>query len=78
MAQRVLVTAGASGIGLAIAQAFVADGAKVHIGDIDADAVAEAVEGYDDISGSVTDVSDRDAVDRLFEDLDDHLGGSTC
>ncbi len=29
MAQRVLVTAGASGIGLAIAQAFVADGAKV-------------------------------------------------
>ena len=64
MTQRVLVTAGASGIGVAIAQAFVADGAKVHIGDIDADAVAEAVRGRDNMSGSVTDVSDADRVLR--------------
>ena len=52
MAQRALVTAGAGGIGLAIAEAFLADGGKVHIGDIDAGAVAEAVEGKENISGS--------------------------
>ena len=32
---RVLVTAGANGIGLAIARAFVAEGAKVHTCDVD-------------------------------------------
>ena len=37
--QRVLVTAGASGIGHAIATAFSAAGAGVHVADIDATAV---------------------------------------
>jgi NAD(P)-dependent dehydrogenase (short-subunit alcohol dehydrogenase family) len=37
--KRVLITAGANGIGLAIARAFAAEGAKVHICDIDEDAV---------------------------------------
>jgi len=32
---RVLVTAGANGIGLAIARAFVGEGAKVHTCDVD-------------------------------------------
>ena len=33
--KRVLITAAASGIGLAIAWAFAAEGAKVHICDVD-------------------------------------------
>ncbi|MCB5364281.1 hypothetical protein H0484_11030 [Pusillimonas sp. CC-YST705] len=37
MTQRVLITAG--GIGLAMAQAFLKNGAKVYISDINADAV---------------------------------------
>ena len=37
---RVLVTAGASGIGLAIAKAFVQAGARVHVCDIDSEALA--------------------------------------
>ena len=40
MSQRVLITAGANGIGLAIAKAFAAAGARVHIADINADAVS--------------------------------------
>ena len=35
MAQRVLITAGASGIGREMARAFVANGAKVFVCDID-------------------------------------------
>ena len=37
---RVLVTAGASGIGLATAREFVREGARVHVCDVDARALA--------------------------------------
>ena len=40
MSQRVLVTAGAAGIGLAIARAFAATGAQVFVADIDVTALA--------------------------------------
>ena len=39
---RVLVTAGANGIGRATARAFAAEGAKVHICDVDHTALAES------------------------------------
>lgn len=39
MTQRVLITAGAAGIGWAIARAFLDQGDKVHVFDIDRDAV---------------------------------------
>ena len=38
---RVLVTAGANGIGREVARAFVEEGAKVHICDVDREAIAE-------------------------------------
>ncbi|GAA4039304.1 SDR family oxidoreductase [Arthrobacter methylotrophus] len=75
MSQRVLITAGANGIGLAIARAFAASGARVHIADINAEAVS-AVTGSDaNITGSVTDVSNPDAVAALFADVQSELGG---
>ena len=74
-ARRVLVTAGASGIGLAIAEAFATDGAWVHVGDVDADALRRATAASERISGSVCDVSDPDAVQRMFADVEETLGG---
>ena len=44
--QRVVVTAGASGIGLAIARAFVANGATVHICDINEGALRAATQAH--------------------------------
>jgi NAD(P)-dependent dehydrogenase (short-subunit alcohol dehydrogenase family) len=75
MAQRVLVTAGAGGIGLAIANAFAANGARVHIADVNRQAVDNATNAHGQITGSVVDISDADAVGRLFDDIRTELGG---
>lgn len=75
MIQRVLVTAGASGIGLAIAHAFAAGGARVHIADINEQAIREATKDNSGITGSVADVSDPAAVARLFDEVEKTLGG---
>ncbi len=59
---RVLVTAGANGIGLAIARAFVAEGAQVHTCDVDETALSALAASDPAISQSRCDVSDRAAV----------------
>lgn len=61
----VLITAGANGIGLAIARAFQEAGARVHVCDIDTDALASLPEG---ITYTLADVSQEADVDRLFKD----------
>ena len=75
MSQRVLITAGAGGIGLAVAKAFVAQGARVHISDINAEAVAGIVAENPGITGSVGDVSKAEDVEALFADVRKQLGG---
>ena len=55
--------------------AFAADGAMVHIADVDAEAVEAVTVEQERISGSVTDVSDPRAVAALFEDVRTNLGG---
>src|SRR6185437_1917615 len=72
---RVLVTAAASGIGLAVARAFANEGAKVHICYVDERALAALKMKDRKITRSVADVSDRAAVERLFEDAIKALGG---
>jgi NAD(P)-dependent dehydrogenase (short-subunit alcohol dehydrogenase family) len=72
---RVLVTAGASGIGLATARAFAREGAKVLICDVDRvalDAVATSDAG---LAQTVCDVADPAAVVRLFGVVAARLGG---
>ncbi|MCE8014846.1 SDR family oxidoreductase [Halomonas sp. MCCC 1A17488] len=62
---RVLITAGANGIGLAIAKAFQEAGGRVHVCDIDAQALAALPEG---ITHTQADVSQEADVERLFQD----------
>jgi len=72
-AKRVLVTAGANGIGLAIANKFRELGAAVFVTDIDPDAVEKArVNG---LLAAVSDVSDEDQVRALMDTFREDLGG---
>lgn len=72
--RRVVVTAGAGGIGLAIVEALVAAGARVHICDVDVKAL-EGCSARLGVTTTVCDVSDQSQVDRLFDDARARLGG---
>jgi len=69
---RVLVTAGAAGIGLAIARTFRDHGARVHVCDVD-DKTLGALD--QDITKTRADVSSLPDVERLFADVQKALGG---
>lgn len=73
--KRVIITAAASGIGRAMAEAFLAKGARVHICDIDAGQLAGFQAEQPELGTSVTDVSDPDQVANLFEAALAGLGG---
>src|SRR3954470_9663164 len=70
--KRVLVTAGAGGIGRAIAQTFVDHGARVHVCDIDEAALASLPAK---ISRTRADVALLADVERLFVDVGQELRG---
>ncbi|MDT7835079.1 SDR family oxidoreductase [Aquabacterium sp. OR-4] len=72
---RVLVTAGANGIGAAIARAFHAAGARVHVCDIDRSAIDRLVCSTPGITGSMADASVAADADNVFDDVLSHLGG---
>ena len=75
---RVMVTAGAAGIGLEIARTFALEGAKVHVCDVDRDAVAGLARSDPAIGATVCDVADRAQVARFFEEGLARLGGLDC
>jgi NAD(P)-dependent dehydrogenase (short-subunit alcohol dehydrogenase family) len=72
--KRVVVTAGAQGIGLAITQAFVAAGAQVHICDVNEQFLAGASKQLPGVTQSRTDVSREDQVDAMFAELAQRWG----
>ncbi|MEX0922908.1 MAG: SDR family oxidoreductase [Rhodovibrionaceae bacterium] len=72
---RVLITAGAAGIGRAMAEAFAAGGANVHLSDIEAAALEEAAKALPEVSTQICDVSDPKAVDAFFSEGVARLGG---
>ncbi len=61
-----VITGGASGIGLATAKRFAAEGAKVVIGDVDPTSGQAAAESVDGLFVQV-DVTDKEQVDALFD-----------
>jgi glucose 1-dehydrogenase len=72
-----IVTGGARGIGLAIAKRYIAEGARVTIADVDAEAGAAAVSALANARFIATDVGDAHAAEnvvaetcRTFGDLD--------
>lgn len=75
MVQRVMVTAGGAGIGLAIAKAFVANGAKVHVCDVDERALDEVAQKHLQITATKVNLSDDKAIDRWFDIAVKDLGG---
>ncbi|WP_026870575.1 SDR family oxidoreductase [Inquilinus limosus] len=75
---RVLVTAGASGIGREITRAFVEEGARVHVSDVDAAALDTLAAERPAITATAADMSDRAAVARLFDEALAALGGLDC
>jgi len=75
MAQRVLVTAGASGIGKEIARAFVASGATVCVCDIDTTALQAAAKEIPGLLIQVCDISKRQDIERMVPAAVAALGG---
>ncbi|SPH18084.1 Sulfoquinovose 1-dehydrogenase [Defluviimonas aquaemixtae] len=69
---RVVITAGAAGIGRAMADAFAATGAEVWVTDIDAAALSTVPDG---IRAAKVDVSNEDEMRGFFNELRKEWGG---
>ena len=72
---RVLVTAGASGIGRAISDLLIAMGARVHICDVSDDFLAEFCSAHGDAGATKADVASEVDVSNLFAEAKRSLGG---
>jgi len=72
---RVLVTAGASGIGRVIAESFASAGARIHICDNATQMIDECSAAHPDWGFTLCDVSNEADVSQMFNDAKRHLGG---
>lgn len=77
--KKALITGGASGLGLAFAEALVANGAQVHLIDNNPQTLQEALErlgaGKGSVSGSCADVTDLPALEKAISTAITGLGG---
>jgi NAD(P)-dependent dehydrogenase (short-subunit alcohol dehydrogenase family) len=75
MVQRVLITAGAAGIGREFARAFAANGAKVFVCDIDDKALAAIAKEIPGLIARRCDMAVRADIERMVPDAVAALGG---
>jgi NAD(P)-dependent dehydrogenase (short-subunit alcohol dehydrogenase family) len=75
---RVIVTAGADGIGREVARTFLREGALVHVCDVDRSALAALATSDPKLKAALCDVADRDAVTRFIDSAAEALGGLDC
>ncbi|HJP22697.1 MAG: SDR family oxidoreductase [Alphaproteobacteria bacterium] len=73
--KRVIVTAGASGLGKAIAEDFVSHGARVLVCDIDEGALAALAGDNPAIIGRLADIADESDVESVLATAGETLGG---
>jgi len=72
---KVLITASATGIGFAVAKAFLESGAEVHICDINSEKLETCTRSLSGAGITCADVSDPAEVDKLFEEVVSRLNG---
>lgn len=73
--KRVLITAGAAGIGRAMTEVFIKAGARVHICDVMPSSIDQTRKLFPGVTASQCDVSNLVEVDRLFADVHAQLNG---
>lgn len=73
--KRVLITAGARGLGLEMAEAFLDNGCHVWVTDVDDGALESARSRHSRLRAVRSDVSSEHEVDQLFETLGQDAGG---
>ena len=73
--KRVFISAGAGGIGRAIADRFLRAGARVHVCDVDDAALAELTDIGEGLSGTRADVANWDHLKEAFAEAARVLGG---
>ncbi|MGO2007629.1 L-iditol 2-dehydrogenase [Vreelandella alkaliphila] len=79
--KRAVITGGARGIGLAIAQRYLAEGAKVIVADIDANAIDDALAtlqqdaSAERVMGVVLNVCDQASINAMVASVTERFGG---
>ncbi|MGB3291244.1 MAG: SDR family oxidoreductase [Burkholderiaceae bacterium] len=73
--KKVLITAGASGLGLEMARVFTTAGCDVFVCDIDEQALAAARAELPQVHAVIADVSDEASVAELFRQVSSAFGG---
>ncbi|MDH3474883.1 MAG: SDR family oxidoreductase [Rhodospirillales bacterium] len=73
--KRVVITAGGSGLGRVMAEAFLAAGARVHVCDVDVAALDETHGANPGVGTTVADVAEPEQVAHLFSEAEADLGG---